>query len=134
MGRRAQVSRLEAKIKRPERRGPFDWEAAYGEIGVVARDCINLFLTNAALSPGHAHQLMLMGGFAMNNLTGHRTILNGERESIRQLMADPDYRGFGWTEAKHPKATELYRMCEARAWLDSGDRAARLESHVLPGD
>lgn len=125
MGRKTRVSRLEEKIQGTERREPFDWEAAYGEIGVLTRDCIILFLTNGASKEqpeAHIHQLMRMGGFALDNLTEGRTVTRGQRESIRQLMADPEYRAFGWSEVKHPKALKLYRLCESRGWLDSGGR------------
>lgn len=120
MGRKARVSLLEGKIKGPEPREPFDWEAAYGEIGVLTRDCLIMFLTTN--KPGerpeaHTHQLMRVGGFALDILTEHGTVTDGERAAIRQLMTDPEYRGFGWSEVKHPKALQLYRMCAARGWV-----------------
>jgi hypothetical protein len=121
MGRKTRVSQLEAKIKGPERPEPFDWEAEYGEIGVLARDCIILFLTNSQpgeRNEGHLHQLMRVGTFAMTHLTGDRPIRDVERHALRQLMTDPEYRGFGWSEVKHPKALQLFRMCAARGWLD----------------
>jgi hypothetical protein len=119
MGRSTRVGRLEKTIKRPERREPVDWEG-FGEIGLLTRDCIALFL--ASTEPGerlegHAHQLMRIGSFALDHLVEGRTVTSGQRESVRQLMTDPEYRGFGWTEAKHPKALQLYRMCAARGWL-----------------
>ncbi|MCP8998274.1 hypothetical protein NFC73_00780 [Pseudarthrobacter sp. RMG13] len=124
MGRSTRVSRLETKIHRPERPQPFDWEA-FGEIGVLTRDCIALFLTSRVLGErleGHSHQLMRIGSFALDNLVEGRTVTSRQRESVRQLMADPDYRGFGWTEVKHPKALQLYRMCAARGWLNADNR------------
>lgn len=117
MGRSTRVSRLETKIHRPPQ--PFDREV-FGEIGVLTRDCIALFLTSRVPGErleGHSHQLMRIGSFALDNLLEGRTVTPGERESIRQLMTDPEYRGFGWSEVKHPKALQLYRMCEARVWL-----------------
>jgi hypothetical protein len=121
MGRKARVGRLEEKIQGPERREPFDWEAAYGEIGVLTMDCVVLFLTDTEQE--HAHQLLIMGSFALNHLTGARTVSNEEREYVRRLIGDPYYRGFGATKEKHPKALQLYRMCEVRGWLDSRDPA-----------
>jgi hypothetical protein len=40
-------------------------------------------------------------------------------------MAHPEYRGFGWSEVKHPKALQLYRLCAARGWLQAGDPRLR---------
>ncbi|MGY3319981.1 hypothetical protein [Arthrobacter sp. TE12232] len=120
MGRKARVGQLEAKIKGPKRREPFDWEAAYGEIGVLTRNCILLYLTSSKTREaleGHVYQLMRVGTFAMDMLTEHRTVSEGERAALRQLMTDPDYRGFGWTEEKHPRALQLYRLCAVRGWL-----------------
>jgi hypothetical protein len=125
MGRKTRVGRLEEKIKGPERREPFDWEAEYGEIGVLTRDCIILYLTTdktpEALE-GHVYQLMRVGTFALTHLTGDRPVRDGERDALRQLMTDPEYRGFGWSELKHAKALQLYRMCAARGWLDARSR------------
>lgn len=121
MGRKARVGQLEGKIKGPERREPFDWEAEYGEIGALTRDCIIQYLTSSKTREaleGHVYQLMRVGTFAMDMLTEHRKVSEGERAALRQLMTDPDYRGFGWTELKHPKALQLYRMCVVRGWLD----------------
>lgn len=121
MGRKARVGQLEARIKGPERGEPFGWEAKYGEIGVLTRDCILLYLTTdktrEALE-GHVYQLMRVGAFALTHLTGDRPVRDAERDALRQLMTDPEYRGFGWTELKHPKALQLYRLCAARGWLD----------------
>lgn len=125
MGRKARVGQLEAKIKGPERPEPFDWEAAYGEIGVLTRDCIVLFLANSKpgdRNEGHLHQLMRVGTFALTHLIGDRLVRDGERDALRQLMTDPEYRGFGWSESKHGRALRLYRMCVVRGWLDRGDR------------
>lgn len=122
MGRKKRVGEQEGKIKGPERREPFDWEAAYGEIGVLTRDCIILYLSadkTREAQEGHVHQLMRVGTFALTHLTGDRPVRNGERDALRQLMTDPEYRGFGWTELKHPKALQLYRMCAERGWLES---------------
>lgn len=124
MSLKARVDQVEARIKGNGSQEPIDWEA-FGDIGVLTRDCIILFLTNSKFgewSEAHIHQLMRMGGFALNNLTEVRTVTTGQRESVRQLMADPEYRGFGWSEVKHPKALELYRLCESRGWVDSGSR------------
>lgn len=121
MGRKTRVSELERKLKGPEKREPVDWEAKYGEIGVLTRDCLILYLTtNKAdeIPEPHTHQLMRVGSFALTNLAGERAVTPGEREAIRQLMTDPEYRGFGWSEVKHPKALQLYRMCAARGWLN----------------
>lgn len=122
MGRQTRVGQLEAKIKGPEHREPFDWDAAYGEIGVLARDCIILFLANSRpgeRNEGHLHQLMRVGTFAMSILTGDRPVRAVERDALRQLMTDPECRGFGWTEVKHAKALQLYRMCKAKGWIQS---------------
>jgi hypothetical protein len=121
MGRKTRVGQLEEKIKGPEPRESFDWEAEFGEIGVLTRDCIILFLTNSQpgeRNEGYLHQLMRVGTFALTNLTGDRPVRDVERDALRQLMTDPEYRGFGWTELKHAKALQLYRMCAARGWLD----------------
>jgi hypothetical protein len=122
MGRKARVGQLEAKIKGPKRRERFDWEAEYGEIGVLTRDCLLLYLTSSKTREaleGHVYQLMRVGTFALTCLTGNRPVRDGERDALRQLMTDPEYRGFGWTEEKHPKALQLYRLCAARGWLDT---------------
>jgi hypothetical protein len=97
-------------------------EAEYGEIGVLTRDCILLYLTSSKTREaleGHVYQLMRVGTFALTHLTGDRPVRDGERDALRQLMTDPEYRGFGWTELKHSKALQLYRMCVARGWLES---------------
>lgn len=52
---------------------------------------------------------MRVGTFALTHLTGDRPV----RDALRQLMTDPEYCGFGWTELKHAKAVQLYRMCGA---------------------
>lgn len=119
MGRKARVGQLETKIKGPEGREPFDWNG-HGEIGLLTRECIILFLTNSQpgeRNEGYIHQLMRVGTFALTHLTGDRPVRDVERDALRQLMTDPDYRGFGWTELKHPKAMQLYRMCVARGWV-----------------
>ncbi|WOH17692.1 hypothetical protein IRJ34_15255 [Paenarthrobacter sp. GOM3] len=117
------MSELERKLKAPEKREPFDWEARHGEIGVLTRDCLIMFLTTnktGEIPEPHTHQLMRVGGFALTILAGERAVTPGERDSLRQLMTGPEYRGFGWSEVKHPKALQLYRMCAARGWLDEG--------------
>lgn len=123
MGRKTRVSELERKLKGPEKREPVDWEATYGEIGVLTRDCLILYLTmnkTDEVPEPHTHQLMRVGSFALTNLAGERAVTSGERNSIHQLMTDPEYRGFGWSEVKHPNALQLYRMCAVRGWLDVG--------------
>lgn len=112
MSRRARVGQLEARIKDREHRESFDWEATHGEIGVLTRDCVLAFLANTEHE--HAHQLMLIGGFALTQLQGKRVSSKVEKEYLRQLLVDPDYRGFGYTEEKHPKALKLFHMCAAR--------------------
>ena len=64
---------------------------------------------------------MRVGSFALTSLTGDRPVRDVEWDGLRQLMTDPEYRGFGWTELKHAKALQLYRMCAARGWLNSGE-------------
>ncbi|MEE2528308.1 hypothetical protein V1639_04585 [Pseudarthrobacter sp. J75] len=124
MGRKDRVGDLEQKIKAPQRREPFDWEATYGAIGALTHQCALLFVLTSKtgeLPEPHNHQLMRVSLFAMNMLTENRPVQRGEREGLRQLMTDPEYRGFGWSEVKHPKALKLYRMCAARGWLSSPD-------------
>lgn len=97
-------------------------QATYGEIGALTRDCFIMYLTtNKAdeIPEPHTHQLMRVGGFALTNLAGERAVTPVERDTVRQLMTDPEYRGFGWSEVKHPKALQLYRMCAVRGWLNA---------------
>lgn len=61
---------------------------------------------------------MLVGGFALDHLSGRHVVSDERRKYVRQLMVDATYRGFGWTEEKRPKALELYHMWEARGSLN----------------
>jgi hypothetical protein len=121
MSRKKRVSQLETRIKGREKREPIDWEA-FGDIGALTRECLYVFLksTESGERPEpRMHQLMRVGTFALDNLTGMRPVTTAQREGLRQLMADPNYRGFGSThEKKHPKALQLFHMCDARGWLD----------------
>lgn len=130
MNRRRRVSQLETKIKGREKQEPINWEA-FGEIGALTRDCLYMFLTDSA-SAGcpepRMHQLMRVAGFALDNLTGKRPVTAGQREGLRQLMTDTQYRGCGWSEVKHPKALRLYRMCEERGWIHEGDPRSSTDS------
>lgn len=89
MRRVRKVGQLEARIKGPERPGPFDWEAEYGEIGVMTGDCIILYLTTAKTREaleGRVYQLMRVETFALTHLTGDRPVRDAERDALRQLM------------------------------------------------
>jgi hypothetical protein len=99
------------------------------EIGVLTRDCIILYLTPSKTREaleGPVYQLMRVGIFALNHLTVDRSVRDEERDALRQLMTDSEYRGFGWSELKHSKALQLYRMCAARGWLDAAGPAMLL--------
>ena len=122
MKRKARIGQLETRLIGPGPREPFDWEAVYVEIGLLTRDCIGFFWRTASRvrNDGHLHQLMRVGTFALTDLTGSRPVRHMERDALRQLMTDPECRGFGWSEVKHPKVLRLYRQWAARGWLAVG--------------
>lgn len=114
MSRTGRVARLEALgAERPAE--AVDWEAL-GTLGVLTRECIELFLAREDPLDAHGHQLMMVGALTLDCLRG-RTVSVASIEAVRQLMTNEEYRAHGWSEEKHPDALALFTLLQSQQFL-----------------